>query len=114
LAHRLAYFWSHDEWPPENIDHKRGARKSAAMDELRPCTQSQNGMNRGRQRNNTSGFKGVSFNKNAGRWVANICAEGRTRYLGLYERPEEAHEVYCLAADMLHGEFAHYGDSPLQ
>src|SRR5258708_16286059 len=46
---------------------------------LRPATGSQNAANKGRQSNNTSGFKGVNWNDGA--WQASLCVNGRREYL---------------------------------
>ncbi len=54
------------------IDHKNGNKLDCRQSNLRPCTASQNGMNRRSQVNNTSGYKGVSWHKNNQRWVAHI------------------------------------------
>lgn len=67
-------------------------------------------MNRPKPSNNTSGFKGVSFQKKTGRWYACIASkavrEGRTIALGLYSTPEEAACAYDASARKLHGAFA--------
>ena len=43
------------------------------------------------QRNNTSGSKGVTFNKSAGKWQAKIGAgSGRAKHLGYFETMEQA------------------------
>ena len=43
------------------------------------------------QRNNTSGSKGVTFNKNAGKWQAKIGnGTGRSRHIGYFETMEQA------------------------
>lgn len=42
------------------------------------------------QRNNTSGQKGVTMNKNAGRWQAKISANGKTIHLGYFSDFEAA------------------------
>lgn len=71
---------------------------------LRVATRSQNQCNRGPQRNNTSGFKGVSRNHN--NWRADIRKDRELVYLGTFSTPQEAYAVYCAAAKQLHGEFA--------
>lgn len=50
-------------------------------------------MNKGLSRNNTSGVKGVSYDKKNGKWVAKLNAKGRKPYLGSYNSFEEAVEV---------------------
>lgn len=55
---------------------------------------------------NTSGYKGVSWHKKRKKWTAEIQADGRRKYLGLYTTAEEAHQAYQDAAKALHCEFA--------
>ena len=73
---------------------------------LRTCTDSENQCNRGMQANNSSGYKGVTWNKTAKKWMAKIRVNRNYKYLGLYDVPEEAHKAYVEAADRYHGEFA--------
>lgn len=43
------------------------------------------------QHNNTSGHKGVTFNKNAGQWQAKIgIGQGKYQHLGYFKTVEEA------------------------
>jgi hypothetical protein len=71
---------------------------------LRRCTRAERLTNRRLQRNNTSGFKGVSFHKQNSMWQANINAGGKYHSLGYFETPEAASKVYEAAAKRLHGE----------
>jgi hypothetical protein len=90
------------------VDHINGNKLDNTRANLRMCTSAQNKFNTRRRSDNTSGFKGVSAVNNV--WIAMIRANGKRHYLGQYKTPEEAHEVYSLWADMLHGEFANYGN----
>ena len=74
---------------------------------LRICTNQQNRMHQGKQKNNTSGFKGVSWNKKNKKWKADIHVNGERVYLGYFDSIEDAYRVYCEACKELHGEFAH-------
>jgi len=96
---------------PSKVDHINGNPLDNRKENLRVCTNSQNLMNRGRPRSNTSGMKGVSWDKRENKWRATIIKDQKQRFLGYFRNPEEAYEVYCLAADMLHGEFANHGSS---
>jgi hypothetical protein len=58
---------------------------------------------------NTSGFKGVSYDKKGKKWKVFIMKFRKSRYLGRFDNPKEAHEAYCKAARELHGEFANFG-----
>jgi hypothetical protein len=86
------------------VDHKDGDGLNNQRDNLRACTRSQNAANAGPQRNNTSGYKGVSFQ--GGRWVAQTKIDGKNRRLGSFSTPEEASKAYLAAIMERHGEFA--------
>jgi hypothetical protein len=110
LAHRVIFKMVTGSIP-EKIDHKDLNRANNAWANLRPATNPQNGANQGIRRNNSTGFKGVCFNKARGKYQADIRAadKGIKLYLGLFATPEEAHKAYCAAANTLHGEFANHG-----
>lgn len=114
LVHRIAWLYMTGEWPPEDkmIDHIDGKPANNAWHNLRLATPAQNGQNRGRPENNTSGFKGVHRNQSNGKWCAQITANGVRHWLGEYRFPELAWAAYCEAAEKYHGEFANFG-SPL-
>ena len=73
---------------------------------LRFCSKSQNQMNKGLQKNNTSGYKGVHKSKNRKRWKAELKHNGKRLYLGTYNTKEEAAKVYNETAKKYYGEFA--------
>lgn len=102
-AHRLAWFYVHREWPPNDIDHINRDRTDNRLCNLRLATRSQNNMNRRQLDANRSGYRGVSFCKNTNKWVVRIRRDGRYDYLGLYATPEEASKVYDAAAREIHG-----------
>ena len=89
-----------------DVDHINGDKLDNRKSNLRVCTQSQNMMNRGLQKNNKSGFKGVSRHSQSGKWWARIAKDGKKFSLGLHHTPEEAGEAYRKAAESLHGEYA--------
>lgn len=105
-AHRLAWLYVYGIWPSGGIDHRNQIKHDNRIDNLREATGSQNGANTGKRIDNTSGFKGVSWSKQSRRWQAHIRSHGRSKYLGLFDTPEEAHAAYVEAAHCLHGEFA--------
>lgn len=89
-----------------DIDHTNNNGLDNRRGNLRVATRSQNGRNRGAQRNNTSGAKGVTWSKSAGKWEAKIWLNKKRHWLGLFETKEEAAEAYRAAAAKLHGRFA--------
>jgi hypothetical protein len=105
-GHRLAFLYMKGEWPVGNVDHEDTDRSNNAWDNLRPASKSENGANRGANKNNSSGFKGVTWNRAIGKWQAQITLNRRHRVLGHFTDPETAHAAYLAAAQELHGEFA--------
>ncbi|MET3631601.1 HNH endonuclease [Burkholderia sp. 572] len=104
--HRMVMGLSNGD--PKIVDHINGNKLDNRRCNLRVCTKSQNVWNQGPQKTNTTGYKGVSKNTR-GRFVAQIGCHGRKYHLGSFDTAQEAYEVYCLAADLLHGEFANHG-----
>ena len=91
------------------IDHINMDKLDNRKNNLRFCTVSQNGMNRDKDKNNTSGFKGVSWSKNDRKWRARINLKGKEIHLGNFDDKKEAARVYNEAAKKYHGEFARIG-----
>jgi hypothetical protein len=102
-AHRLAWLYVHEKWPAEHIDHINRDVGDNRISNLREATRSQNMANAKRKTNSRSGFKGVIAE--GSKWRAYLGGY-RTKYLGLFDTPEEAHAVYLAAATARHGEFA--------
>lgn len=91
---------------PPRVDHKDGDGLNNRHRNLRPATHRQNEMNRGVNKNNTSGFKGVWRRKDTGKWAASIRVHGRTHHLGSYVTTREAAKAYNKAAKQHFGRFA--------
>ena len=72
-------------------DHINGDPLDNRRQNLRVCTQSENAQNRGKQKNNTSGYKGVFANGK--RWMARIRLDGKDKYLGNFKTRAEAGRV---------------------
>jgi hypothetical protein len=106
LAHRLAWLYTHGRWPVGHLDHRDGCRAANQIDNLREATRSQNNSNTPKYKNNTSGFKGVFWRPDTGRWSAMVSFNRKRHCLGCFDSAEEARGVYLLAAARLHGEFA--------
>lgn len=88
------------------VDHRNGDGLLNRRGNLRIASRSQNAMNASAHRDNTSGFKGVHWSKQHGKWKAEICAQGVRKHLGLFDAIEAASEAYRIAADRMHGQFA--------
>lgn len=105
-VHRLIILWVTGAWPEGEVDHIDGSRTNNIYDNLRVLHKSDNCKNRGKNANNTSGFKGVSWNKHNQRWCACINADKKRTHLGYFDCPEDAHAAYQAAAKMMFGELA--------
>lgn len=110
LAHRLAWLHYYGEWPRGECDHRDRDRANNSIANLRACSRSQNRANTGVKSTNTSGFKGVSFNKRAGKFRADIRVGSQRKTLGYFSNPVEAARHYQAAALIAHGEFAVVGE----
>jgi len=88
-----------------DVDHRDGNGLRNIRNNLREATKVQNNQNRSIGRNNTSGFKGVSWHKRCCKWQSQIKLNGKVKYLGHYDTAEQAHEAYCDASAKYHGEF---------
>lgn len=88
------------------IDHKDRDPFNNRKNNLRSATLNENQWNRSKTKANTSGFKGVYFDKSAGRYHAQITKNWKVYNLGRYDTPEEASAAYNEAAKRLHGTFA--------
>ena len=89
-----------------HVDHIDGNRLDNRKVNLRFCTNQQNGCNRGKNKNNKSGFKGVSWNENASKWMATIRFNYKQIHLGYFTDVLDAASAYASAAKKYHGEFA--------
>ena len=74
---------------------------------LRITSSQKNGFNRCKSRKSTSGYKGAHWRNDRKKWRAEIRIDGKLIHLGLFERAEDAGAAYRIAAEKLHGEFAH-------
>lgn len=91
----------------QEVDHINCNRLDNRKPNLRACSRIENARNLRRERaNNTSGFKGVHYSTANRKWVARICVNFKTKYLGYYSTAEQAHEAYWKAAQKEFGEFA--------
>lgn len=104
-AHRLAWIYCYGYSPDEQIDHINRDKSDNRISNLRLVNNGQNQTNCVTQRNNSSGYKGVSFHKTWKKWQAYIYHEGKRMHLGTFTNPEQASTAYELASYMFHGEF---------
>lgn len=86
------------------IDHIDGNSLNNIVTNLREVTPSQNNMNSKLPKNNTSGRKGVCWDKSRNKWMVQIYY-GKLKFKGRYDNEEDAIKVAIEERKKLHGEF---------
>jgi hypothetical protein len=74
------------------IDHKNEIKTDNRLENLRLIGHREN-VSRS-MKNCTSTYVGVSWSKNAKKWISQITIEGKTKYLGLFDNEEDANKKY--------------------
>lgn len=98
-AHRIIWEMVNGKIPDGmEVDHINGVRDDNRISNLRLVTRNDNMRNIKLRCDNTSGFHGVGFNKNSGKFQARIWHRNIRRHLGLFNTAEEAHQAYLAAA----------------
>ena len=105
LAHRLVWLFANGILPERHLDHIDMDTTRNCIANLRMVDQSQNKMNRGKQKNNACGLKGVYFDHRRKNWIAQIVNRHKHIHLGTFKSAESAHLAYCAASAKLHGNF---------
>jgi hypothetical protein len=108
LNARLIWLWVHGEPVPHEIDHKDANKSNDAIGNLRDATRAQNVANNKIKANNTSGYKGVSYDKSRNKFEAYVTFNQKKRLLGRYDTAEEAAKVRQAAFEKLFGEYARH------
>jgi hypothetical protein len=102
-AHRLAWLYTHGEFPDSFIDHINGDRSDNRISNLRLATKSENGQNQKTARpDNKSGYLGVHWCNREQRWVAQIALHGKKHFCGYFSDPADAHAAYLAKKKEIH------------
>lgn len=113
FAHRLAWLLHYGEWPSQPIDHINGIKTDNSIRNLRLCSLSQNQFNKPTQKNNTTGVKGVYWNKRDKRYVASVQFNGKKYSAGHHKDIDSAKEAVMKLREKLAGEFTNHGEFEL-
>ena len=93
-------------FPDGLVDHQDGDTLNCRRSNLRIVTPSQSIMNTKMIRsNNTSGHRGVFWDKSRGKWKAEITVHLRHIHLGRFDLIEDAIAAYATAAEEYFGEY---------
>jgi hypothetical protein len=84
------------------VDHIDGDSLNNQRANLRICSHQENRSNTRKHKDNTSGFKGVSWSKAAKKWTARLC----NKHLGVFLTKEDAARAYNTTASERFGKFA--------
>lgn len=94
------------------IDHINQNKLDNRRKNLRLCNYSQNFANRPKLVTNTSGFKGVKFDRKLNKYVARISYNYKNYYIGVYVKGEDAALAYNIKAKELYGDFVDKNKTP--
>lgn len=104
FEHRVI-FMMHHGWLPTYLDHIDGNPRNNRVENLRPASLSMNAANRKIQENNTSGYRGVHYEKKTGKFIVQIGSRKNKSYIGSYDTAEMASAAYEVAAKERYGDF---------
>lgn len=91
---------------PMLVDHKNQDKLDNRRCNLRVVNKSANQINCKQRTSNTSGYRGVHYDKSRDKWLALIAVNNNNYHLGRFDTKEAAALVYNKKAKELHGEFA--------
>lgn len=89
-AHRVIWVMIYGNEPIGQIDHINRDRTDNRLLNLRDVSHKQNGRNQKLREGNTTGVHGVYWLKKRERWLASIGVDGRTIFLGHFEKVDDA------------------------
>lgn len=89
------------------VDHIDKDKLNNQRHNLRFVTHAQNATNRSMISTNTTGYKGVSFHAQSGKYQVKIHLNGKSTFLGLFANIHEAAIAYNKASLEQHGVFGY-------
>ncbi len=105
--HRIIFIMFYGYMPKE-IDHIDGNPSNNKINNLRQATSSQNNYNQKIPKTNTSGIKGVSWDKNRNKWHVQVISEKKVVFQKRFDDIELAEFVAIEARNKYHGKFARH------
>ena len=83
-VHRIVWLWHHGYLPENVVDHINHIKDDNRIENLREVTQKCNLRNSKVSAKNTSGVRGVHYDKRSGKWGAQIKVDNKGINLGLF------------------------------
>jgi hypothetical protein len=112
LRHRVIFYLAKGYLPPI-VDHVHGKENGDGIDNLQEITAQYNQSKKMMQTNNTSGYRGVSWNKRLNKWGCSIEVCQKKIHLGYFSDVREAAKAYNDAAIQHFGKFAVLNEIPV-
>ena len=107
LNHRLIWLYHHGAWPEGEIDHINRDPSDNRIENLRDVVRAINSSNRPVRKDCRVGIKGVS--RSGSKFFSRIAlGNGKTKHLGTFDTPEEAHQVFKRAHAERYGPQSEY------
>ncbi len=107
-VHRLIWCYHYGSMPDSYIDHINGITNDNRISNLRLATYSQNSWNLKKPSHNSSGIKGVSWEKRRKRFEVYIQKNGKKYHLGYRFTLLDAAALIIAKRHDFHGEFARF------
>lgn len=104
-VHRIIWLLETGKWPTFFIDHIDGNPSNNKITNLREVSHRRNCLNRSEHRKGN--LFGTSYLKKTGKWMARIRINKKSKYLGVFDFEEEAHEMYKNALGLIGEDHVH-------
>ena len=102
--HRVIYEYFNGRIPAGlQVDHMNNVRTDNRISNLQLLSAPYNCRFCLKQKNNTSGFPGVTWDKARKKWKAKIYIDCKNKHLGYFDSPEVAYEAYLQGKIKFHG-----------
>ncbi len=99
LLHRIIWLYVNGSLPVEIMDHINRDKTDNRICNLRLVSKRENNINQGLRKDNTTGYKGVSYSKSKRKYVSHMRDIGKRVYLGAFTTAQEASIAYSKACE---------------